>query len=80
VIYSEIFWPEYDNNDLPSHVYLKSVHNISIERAWLRLRLEFGNNAIVEYHKGVSDGIFNPADGKHVYVHFLKKETPYSHI
>lgn len=56
---------------LPAHCYLRSVHNISIERAWLRLRLDFGNNAILEYEKGASSGIFNPDNALHLYVCFL---------
>ena len=49
------FHPDYDNTVLPAHVYLRSVHNISIEQAWLRMLLDFGNNAIIEYEKGATD-------------------------
>jgi len=62
----QIFHPEYDINVLPAHCYLWSVHNISIERAWLRLRLEFGNNAVLEYEKGALDGIFDSENALHL--------------
>ena len=61
----EIFHPEFDNRELPAHVYLRSVRNISIERSWLCLRLEFGNNAIISFDKGVDDGIYNPDIEEH---------------
>ena len=56
----EIFHGDIDLEDLPAHVYLHSVHNISIERSWLRLRLEWGDNAVLVFNKGVDDGIYNP--------------------
>jgi hypothetical protein len=31
----EIFHPDFDLHGLPAHVYLRSVHNISIEHSWL---------------------------------------------
>ncbi|KAJ6553452.1 hypothetical protein B0H10DRAFT_2202016 [Mycena sp. CBHHK59/15] len=42
-----IFHPDLDATELPPHVYLRSVHNIAVERQWLRLRLEFGDNAVI---------------------------------
>ncbi|KAJ7210229.1 hypothetical protein C8J57DRAFT_1454178 [Mycena rebaudengoi] len=45
--------------DVPPHVYLRSVHNISIERQWLRLRLDFGDSAVVNFQKGVIEGKYN---------------------
>ena len=53
--YRQIFHPEYDLGVLPAHCYPRGVHNISIEHAWLRLRLDFGNNTVLEkleYEKG----------------------------
>ncbi|KAF8445060.1 hypothetical protein L210DRAFT_3611184 [Boletus edulis BED1] len=58
----EIFHPEYDNVELPAHVYLRSVHNIAIERSWLRLRLDWGDNVILFFNKGIEDGLYNPND------------------
>ncbi|TDL13749.1 hypothetical protein BD410DRAFT_817268 [Rickenella mellea] len=54
-----IFHPEYDLEELPAHVYLRSVHNISIERQWLRLRLDWGDNVVMFFNKGVEDGVYN---------------------
>ncbi|KAK7434314.1 hypothetical protein VKT23_020264 [Stygiomarasmius scandens] len=61
----EIFHPDCPIDQLPAHVYLRSVHNISIERSWLRLRLDFGDNAIIFFRKGIDDGIYNPTDEDH---------------
>ncbi len=62
------FFPEVNAEILPPHVYLRSVHNISIERSWLRLRLEWGNNAYLIFTKGITDGLYNPNDKDHQYV------------
>ncbi|KAJ7214151.1 hypothetical protein C8J57DRAFT_1601861 [Mycena rebaudengoi] len=48
--------------DVPPHVYLRSVHNISIERQWLRLRLDFGDSAVINFQKGVVEGTYNSAE------------------
>ena len=48
----ELFFPGLDADELPAHVYLRSVHNISIERSWLRLRLDFGDTAIAAFGRG----------------------------
>lgn len=69
--FREIFHPDFDNRELPAHVYLRSIRNISIERSWLCLRLEFGNNAITTFEKGTDDGIYNPDIQKHQYVYLL---------
>lgn len=61
----EIFHPDYDNQELPAHVYLRSIHNISIERSWLRLRCELGDNAVLQFEKGEADGIYRPQDPQH---------------
>ncbi|EDQ99971.1 uncharacterized protein LACBIDRAFT_334558 [Laccaria bicolor S238N-H82] len=61
----QIFHPDYDIGTLPAHCYLRSVHNISIERSWLRLRLDFGDNAVTEYQKGPPSGNFKPEDPVH---------------
>ncbi|KAF8812040.1 hypothetical protein BYT27DRAFT_7221251 [Phlegmacium glaucopus] len=56
------FYPTIDPQELPAHVYVRSVHNISIERSWLRLRLEWGNNAVQIFNDGVQSGLYNPHD------------------
>jgi hypothetical protein len=61
----EIFHPNLDLTELPAHIYLRSVHNISIERSWLRLRLEWGDNAVIAFEKGKDEGIYNPDDPEH---------------
>ncbi|KAF9451473.1 hypothetical protein P691DRAFT_796776 [Macrolepiota fuliginosa MF-IS2] len=48
----DIFHPEYDSTELPAHTYIRSIHNISIERSWLRLCLQFGDAAIIAFHNG----------------------------
>ena len=54
------------NDILPAHHYVHSVHNIGIERAWLKLRLNFGDNACLAYEKGKSDGIFDENNPDHL--------------
>ena len=56
----EIFHPDFDVHELPAHVYMRSVHDISIERSWLRLRLDWGDNAVIVFEKGKDEGIYNP--------------------
>ncbi|KAF8224364.1 hypothetical protein L208DRAFT_1381107 [Tricholoma matsutake] len=54
-----IFYPEYDLEELPAHIYHQSVHNISIEQQWLRLRMDWGNTVILDFNKGIMDGLYN---------------------
>ena len=61
----ELLFSEYDSNELPAHVFLHSVHNVSIERSWLRLRLEVGDNAVIAFEKGIEDGIYRVSDPAH---------------
>lgn len=62
MLYRRIFANEFDAAELPAHVYLQSIHNISIERSWLRLRLDFGDNAVVFFQRGCDEGIYNAYD------------------
>jgi hypothetical protein len=57
---SDISHPDFEG--LPAHRYLRSVHNIAIERLWLRLKLDFGNNA--EFERGVADGLYDSEDSE----------------
>ena len=59
------FHGDIDIAELPAYNYLQSVHNIAVERSWLRLRLDFGDNAIIFFNKGIKDGIYNSDDVKH---------------
>jgi hypothetical protein len=51
--------------ELPAHNDLRSVHNISSEHSWLRLRLDFGDNAVLFFNKGIEDGVYNSDDANH---------------
>ena len=59
---SEILHPEYCSNELPAHVFLRSVHNVAIERSWLRLRMGLGDNAIHWFESGIDEGIYDQYD------------------
>ena len=59
---SEMLHPEYQSNELPAHVFLRSVHNVTIERSWLRLRMGFGDNATQWFEHGINEGLYNPHD------------------
>ncbi|TFK59237.1 hypothetical protein BDN72DRAFT_906048 [Pluteus cervinus] len=61
----ELFHPEYDLQELPAHVFLRSVHNISIERSWLNLRLNFGNTAVKAFFRGQDEGVYEPGNLQH---------------
>ncbi|KAG6872427.1 hypothetical protein C0995_009824 [Termitomyces sp. Mi166 len=50
---------EYDSEELPAHVYLKSVHNISVERSWLRLKLDWADNAVIVFEEGATKFNYN---------------------
>lgn len=54
------FHPEVNSNELPPHVYVRSIHNISIKKSWLRLRLDWGNNAVQIFKEGIQLGLYNP--------------------
>lgn len=59
----EHFSPHLDGDELVAHMFLKSVHNITIERGWLRLRLQWGDNVKVFWDAG-SD-IYNSTNHHH---------------
>ncbi|KAJ7574495.1 hypothetical protein C8J56DRAFT_802788, partial [Mycena floridula] len=58
----QILFPKCPLEEMPAHVYLHSVHNISIERSWLRLRLDFGDNAVLCFENGIAAGIYDSED------------------
>ncbi|KAI0309245.1 hypothetical protein OF83DRAFT_1166884 [Amylostereum chailletii] len=58
----EQFHPELDMQELVPHVFVRSVHNTPIERSWLRLRMDWGDDVIVFFRKGINNGIYNPDD------------------
>lgn len=57
-----LFHPDLAEAGVQAHTYLRSVHNISVERTWLRLRLEFGDTAVLNFNQGVADGRYNFED------------------
>ncbi|KAJ7015904.1 hypothetical protein C8F04DRAFT_1170026 [Mycena alexandri] len=63
---SNCYHPNYDpTNELPPHVYLRSVHNIEVERSWYRLRLDFGDNAVLKFQEGIIEGWYRSTDANH---------------
>lgn len=58
------YHPEIDSAILKAHEYVRSVRNISVERSWLRLRLDWGNNAVAVFQEGITNGIYQPSDAK----------------
>ncbi|KAG1876215.1 hypothetical protein F4604DRAFT_1581135 [Suillus subluteus] len=59
----EYFSPHLSLNELPAHKFLKSVHNTTIERGWLHLRLQWGDNVKVFWEAG--RGMYNEMDPRH---------------
>ncbi|KAF8486785.1 hypothetical protein DFH94DRAFT_796573 [Russula ochroleuca] len=59
----EYFSPNLDLDELPAHVFVKSLHNITIERGWLRLCLQWGDNVKVFWEAGSE--IYNPTNQHH---------------
>ena len=59
----ELFSPHLNREQLVAHMFLKSVHNITIERGWLRLHLQWGDNVKIFWDAG-SD-IYNSTNHHH---------------
>ncbi|KAJ7776796.1 hypothetical protein DFH07DRAFT_951416 [Mycena maculata] len=58
----DTYHSDIDSIEVPPHVYLRSVHNISVEWQWLRLRLDFGDNCVIAFNDGVAKGYYNSQD------------------
>lgn len=56
----ERFHSDIDAYALPPH-----VHNITIKRSWYRLRLDFGDNAVISFEKGEKMGVYDANDPQH---------------
>jgi hypothetical protein len=59
---SDLFFPPNANdaNSLqPAHCFLKSIHNIVIEKGWWRFRMLWGDNIVAFYEAGITNGIYN---------------------
>ncbi|KAF8478327.1 hypothetical protein JB92DRAFT_2768728 [Gautieria morchelliformis] len=50
--FSEAFSPELPVTELLAHQFLKSIHNTTIERGWLRVRLAWVDNVKVFWQRG----------------------------
>ncbi|KAG6855328.1 hypothetical protein H0H87_004908 [Tephrocybe sp. NHM501043] len=68
--YGERFHPELDADEIPPHVYVRSIHNISVERSWLRLRLDIGDTIVLAFNKGIEDVRVDNSD------HALQRVVP----
>jgi hypothetical protein len=62
----EEFHPDIDAAVLKAHEYVRSIHNISIERSWRRLRMDWGDNAVTVFRAGIEDGSYQPSDPVHL--------------
>ncbi|KAG8921117.1 hypothetical protein FRC02_000437 [Tulasnella sp. 418] len=58
----EAYSPDLDANVIPPHQFLKSIHNIVVERGWLGLRLRWGDNVVEHWNDGLE--VYNPVDKK----------------
>ena len=63
-IIREQFHPEYIADELPAHVYLRSIHNTPIERTWRAFHVGLGDNAIKAYQSEADRGMYNPEDAE----------------
>ncbi|OSD05401.1 hypothetical protein PYCCODRAFT_1443303 [Trametes coccinea BRFM310] len=59
----EAFSPDLPIAELPAHRFLPSIENITIERGWLRLRLEWGDDVRIFWDAGYD--LYNSADPDH---------------
>ncbi|KAF8578841.1 hypothetical protein K439DRAFT_1648654 [Ramaria rubella] len=50
--------------ELPAHQFLASIHNMTIERGWLHLRLQWGDNVKVMWYKGTEQYNYNSNDNR----------------
>jgi hypothetical protein len=60
--YSDSALPDVDLADLPAHVYVRSLHNIVMESTWHRFKCEMGDNAVLDFMKGIEDGVYSDND------------------
>ena len=62
---SDYFHPELNAAGLAAHKYLRSIHNIAVERSWKFMRYDFGDNAVLVFQQGIADGIYDEMDPDH---------------
>jgi hypothetical protein len=80
IFQSESFHPDIDSRETPAHEYVRSVHNIAVKRSWLRLRLEFGDSAVICFKKGQEEGIYLSHIPEHACVEYFFSETSFLFI
>lgn len=55
-----------DSDELPAHRFLKSVHNITIERGWIPVRFEVGENVRIFWESGADSYDSTDEDQRYV--------------
>jgi len=55
-------------DEIPAHRFLKSIYNITIERGWSQLKLQFCDNVKLFWEEGVLRGIYNTSKKEHEWV------------
>ncbi|KIJ29780.1 hypothetical protein M422DRAFT_268732 [Sphaerobolus stellatus SS14] len=61
----EAFFPELSVDKVPAHRFLRSIHNITIERGWSQLKFQFDANVNSFWDNGLLEGIYDPYDERH---------------
>ncbi|KIJ29102.1 hypothetical protein M422DRAFT_269523 [Sphaerobolus stellatus SS14] len=62
----EAFFPDLSLDEIPAHRFLRSIHNITIERGWSQLKFQFDKNVEEFWQKGICEGIYDPYDDQHI--------------
>jgi hypothetical protein len=52
-------------NEVPAHRFLRSIHNITIERGWSQLKFQFDANVDKFWDEGTLNGIYDEYDERH---------------
>jgi len=53
-------------DEIPAHRFLKSIYNITIERGWSQLKIQFCDNVKIFWERGEVDGVYNPNSKEHM--------------
>ncbi|KAF8580104.1 hypothetical protein K439DRAFT_1648289 [Ramaria rubella] len=56
----EAYLPDLPIEEVPTHRFLKSIHNITIERGWLCTRLQWGENVKIYWEEG--NDVYDPTN------------------
>lgn len=51
-MFRELFADHLSIAEIPAHHFIKSIHNITIERGWLHLCLQWGDNVKLFWEAG----------------------------